>query len=845
MIKIKYLVINITIFVFFLSSQDRAYAIEFNTDVLDTSDRENIDFSRFSQKGYVLPGSYPLQIQLNKQAITPGSISIQFIERDKNGEQPEKESQTALPQPCLSAEIVEKMGLTEVALKKVTYWHQGECADFSALKGFELSTNMADSLLLLNMPQIWLEYSDQSWLPPSRWEEGIPALLLDYNINANSTKNKSETNRENVSYNGTTGANIGSWRLRADYQGNYSSNYRGNQGVGNENTFDWSRFYAYRSLPQLRAMLMLGENYLSSDIFSTWLYTGASLTSDDRMLPPKLRGYAPQVSGIADTNARVIISQQGRVLYDSTVPAGPFAIQDLDSSVRGRLDVEIIEQTGQKKTFTVDTAYVPYLTRPGQVRYKLFGGRSRVNNHELEGPAFLSGEASWGISNSWSLYGGGIEAGQYHAIALGLGRDMNLWGTLSADVTQSVASLPDHGNNQGKSWRFSYSKYFDEANTDITFAGYRFSEKGYLTMQQYLDNRYRDNSFGQEKEQYTITLNKNFESVQTSVNLQYSYQTFWDQGVSNYYSVNINRYFEIFGFKNVSLGMSASRTKYQNSNNNALFLRLSMPLGSGYINYSGSKNDDRYTQTVGYSSTVNGGLDSYNVNVGVNSGAEQNTQSQFSGYYTHSSPLVSVAGNMAYVEDSYISAGINLTGGATVTTKGAALHSGGINGGTRLLVDTDGIAGVPIDGSRVKTNHWGIGVVSDISSYQRNLTSVDLDKLPDNMEAKRTTVESVLTEGAVGYRKFEVLKGIRLFAVLRRSDNSYPPFSASVINSAGRELGMVSEDGLAWLSGITGGETLNVAWDNQQRCQVTIPNDIVEGKQLLLPCRDIITIPAE
>lgn len=69
------------------------------------------------------------------------------------------------------------------------------------------------------------------------------------------------------------------------------------------------------------------------------------------MLPPRLRGYAPQITGIAETNARVVVSQQGRVLYDSMVPAGPFSIQDLDSSVRGRLDVEVIEQNGRKKTF--------------------------------------------------------------------------------------------------------------------------------------------------------------------------------------------------------------------------------------------------------------------------------------------------------------------------------------------------------------------------------------------------------------------------------------------------------------------------------------------------------------
>ncbi|EPU3540968.1 fimbria/pilus outer membrane usher protein, partial [Escherichia coli] len=233
------------------------------------------------------------------------------------------------------------------------------------------------------------------------------------------------------SYNGTTGANFGAWRLRADYQGSLNRTTGSGQG-GTDSQFTWSRFYLYRAIPRWRAKLTLGEDFINSAVFSSWRYTGARLESDERMLPPKLRGYAPQISGIANTNARVVVSQQGRVLYDSTVPAGPFTIQDLDSSVRGRLDVEIIEQNGQKKTFQVNTAYVPYLTRPGQVRYKLVSGRSRGYEHTTEGPVFMAGEASWGISNKWSLYGGGIVAGDYNALAVGLGRDLNEFGTVSA-----------------------------------------------------------------------------------------------------------------------------------------------------------------------------------------------------------------------------------------------------------------------------------------------------------------------------------------------------------------------------------------------------------------------------
>ncbi len=47
-----------------------------------------------------------------------------------------------------------------------------------------------------------------------------------------------------------------------------------------------------------KAKLTVGEDYLSSDIFDTFRFSGVSLNSDLSMLPPSLRGYAPEVTGI-------------------------------------------------------------------------------------------------------------------------------------------------------------------------------------------------------------------------------------------------------------------------------------------------------------------------------------------------------------------------------------------------------------------------------------------------------------------------------------------------------------------------------------------------------------------
>lgn len=52
-------------------------AVEFNTDMLDTADKANIDFSRFSKANYILPGLYQLALRVNDQSV--GNIPLTFI----------------------------------------------------------------------------------------------------------------------------------------------------------------------------------------------------------------------------------------------------------------------------------------------------------------------------------------------------------------------------------------------------------------------------------------------------------------------------------------------------------------------------------------------------------------------------------------------------------------------------------------------------------------------------------------------------------------------------------------------------------------------------------------------
>lgn len=146
--------------------------------------------------------------------------------------------------------------------------------------------------------------------PTLHMEEGVAGVLMDYNLFASSYRPQDGSSSTNLNAYGTAGINTGAWRLRSDYQLNQTDSDDNHEQSG-----EISRTYLFRPLPQLGSKLTLGETDFSSNIFDGFSYTGAALASDDRMLPWELRGYAPQISGIAQTNATVTISQSGRVIY--------------------------------------------------------------------------------------------------------------------------------------------------------------------------------------------------------------------------------------------------------------------------------------------------------------------------------------------------------------------------------------------------------------------------------------------------------------------------------------------------------------------------------------------------
>lgn len=822
--KTKLSALAICIFACCHTSAISAEDIEFNTDVLDVKDKQNIDLGQFSKTGYIMPGTYTFKIKINQNEMDEQDINVYASDADKSDSR-----------ACFTPEMVKKFGFKADYEKAFTLWHQNQCVDITALRGIEVHPDLGESQLSISVPQAYMEYVSDDWVPASMWDDGVPGVLADYNVNAQTRQNDGEGDQNTISGNGTLGINLGPWRARADWQGNYDSR-ADDQNLSGQKKWALSRMYLYRALTGIKARLTLGEDYLNSDLIDSFRFAGASVVSDDNMLPPNLRGYAPQVTGVAKTNAKVVISQQGRVIYQTQVAAGPFAIQDLSTAVSGDLDVRVEEQNGVVQTYRVTTANVPYLTRPGSVRFKFFAGKPTSYDHTANGETFGASEFSWGISNGWSLFGGAITSGKYISLTAGIGRDLLALGAVAFDVTRSDAKLDDE-HRHGQSYRVSYSKNFDETGSQVTFAGYRFSEKSFMSFNDYLQYRGSDDDYMQSKEMYTVTFSQHFARLGISAYLNYSHQTYWNNPAEDRYSLSLSRYFDVGKWKNLNGSLTAYRNKFDGENDDGMYLSLSVPWGdTGTLSYNAAMDSSASSHNVAWYDRLASG-DSYRMSAG---GSDDG--GSLSGYYDHLGEQAELTGNLDYQHGQYRSAGVTVRGGMTATAQGAALHRANVMGGSRVLVDTGDAAGIPVQGynGSTRTNRFGKAVIAEVSDYSKNSLSIDINSLPDDAEATSSVVQATLTEGAIGYRKFNVVSGQKAMAILRLADGSFPPFGATVRNALSQEVGIVNDEGETWLSGLKPGVKMNVSWDGRVQCAFRVPENVMEPNRngtLLLPCR--------
>lgn len=799
---------------FYLSFTQTAAAennndVEFNSAFL----RSAVDVSAFSQGNPVAVGSHTVDLYLNER--WKGRTEVQF-ENVKPGD--------SVAQPCFTAKTLALLGIDTAHLSPegLAQLNSSEsCVRIASLAtGLSANYDVASQQLQVQAPQIYLLRNARGYVSPALWDNGIPAATLQYDYNAwhSEMSNSSSLSTQYLGLRG--GMNWDVWRLR--YRGTF--NWNKGQGWHYDNT----NTYLERAIVPLRSKLVMGESTTDGQVFDSVGFRGVMMTSDDRMYEDSQRGYAPVVNGIANTNALVRVSQRGVRIYETTVPPGPFVINDLyPTGTGGDLLVTIKEADGSEHSFTVTYASIAELLRPGTTRYTLMGGRYH-NSTVSEKPQIAMGTLRHGFSNLITGYTGVLGGEDYQSVAGGIALNTPI-GAVSSDITHARTTLRNDMKREGQSIRFAFAKILPVVNTNVTLASYRYSSSGYYDIDDAMLLRsgqwgYTDNYTNSinRKNRIQVSASQTISDTLGSFNLSASMQDYWNRdGSDTEYQVGYTN-----AFKHFNLNVNASRTRdlVNGQWDNKIAIGISLPLGDSaqamYLNSTYVQERDH--QGVQNSVAGSAGADrqySYSAFTNVDRYKDNGTKTTGGVRGDWTSPWTSMGGSFS-AGNGYQQYGMNLSGGAIAYRNGVVLTP--IMGDTMAIVEADNASGAKVtNNSSLSLDNSGKAAVPYLTPYRLNTIELDPKGLSNDVSLEVTSQNSVPTSGAVVLLKYKTDIGHSvLFNVSHAGEEL--PFGAPLLDESNNTVGYIAQGGQSFARVKNERGVLRVQWGNGNPQQCTI-----------------------
>lgn len=672
-------------------------------------------------------------------------------------------------------------------------------------------------VLQLRIPQQFRNTRLSGETNPANWDDGIPAIWSSYYVSGSHQQTDADSSRANWA-SLDSGVNIGPWRFRN------TSNWGSDSGWQSINTT------LERDVKRLRSQFRAGQTSTNGELFDSVQMTGVTLETDTAMSPSGLQGFAPVVRGIANSDAKVTVKQNGYTIYQTNVSAGPFELRDLSQVTAGAdLEVTVEEADGTQRSFIQASSSVPIMQREGALKYSVSAGKYRDVNHGEE-PAFGQATLIYGLPFGTTVYGGMLGASMYRAGLIGVGADLHRLGSFSLDLTQAQTAFADtRGKATGQSWRAQYAKDFPATDTTLTLASYRYSTSGFYTFQEALDQR-NGGYDGNDMYSYRNAYNRRSRlqlNVSQSLNGWGSvYANAWQQ---NYWGMSGRE-------RSVSLGYSSSwhganwsvnysLTKTPSTRDDRQFsLALNIPLSRflpeawATYNLTSSK-----TGTATHQVGINGSLLEDN-NLTYN--LQQN--------YTRDN-----VGNGAYLSSRYRASMGDFSTSYSYqknskqwgySAQGSVVgHSHGVTLG-RSVQDAFAVVHIT-DGDNVKvesaqgiyTDAWGNAIVPTLTPYRRNTVTVNTHGR-DDIDIQDAAVDTIPTRGAVVAADFSARAGKRALLTLTHH-HGVVPFGA-VLSMEGMTA-IVGEGGEVYVTGLKGTQAFTVQWGDtpEARCagRVSVP----------------------
>ncbi|AYW53162.1 fimbria/pilus outer membrane usher protein [Raoultella ornithinolytica] len=788
-------------------------------------DTSNIpDLSVYQSVNAQAPGDYRVDVVFNGRYLE--TKNVKFITDTRSNKLDKKLNLI----PCFTLDVLSQYGVRVKSFPELKESEQG-CSNFDIIPDSKTIFDFAAQRLDISVPQAAISTVANDYIPPEKFDDGINAMFVNYQFNGSQDY---KSDNEYYSLNLESGINIGPWRVR-----NLSM---WNKSKGESDHFDSAYLYLQRSLRSISSNLIIGESSSLSGIFDSVPFSGVQLATDTSMLPESMRGYAPVIRGIAKTNARVVIKQNGYQVYQTYVAPGAFEITDMyPSGGSGDLYVTVEESDGSRQNFIVPFAVLPVMLREKQFEYEITSGKYRPYVGTIDDTPFTQATAKYGLTSSATIFGGVQASAKYQALSSGIGYNLASLGALSADVTQAWSKKRYDDKTSGQSWRLRYGKNIIETGTNFTIAGYRYSTKGFNTLSEVLNTYAHDGYYysGRSLRNRTnFTLNQSLGRAHGSVSISALVEDYWDNKRTNKsLSLGYNG-----GWRGINyyLGYSYSRYTWgiyssgrESRNDQRVALTISIPLSNWlpntYASYqiteSSPGSTDQYV-SVGGIALEDNNLD-WNIQQGYSN--REYYSGDIRGAYNGSRG--SVSAGYSYDNNSRrFDYGAN---GSLIA------HADGITLGQNIsnaavLIKAPGLDNVRLSSdSTIVTDGRGYAIVPYITPYRSTDITLDSTSFGEEMELMQTTQRVVPTRGAIVRTNYAGNIGLRAFIHLKTPSGREVPFGAMVTLSgaAKSQASIVSDAGMVYMTGLQPTGVLTVSWGKKAGQQCTAIYTLSAGQK--------------
>lgn len=805
----KFFLLSLCLHISYSYSQDYFNPLFLGSDV-DSIE----DLSYLSAGNNITPGNYFLSLNIGESFIK--NVNVRF-----------KEDKQKKVSACFTKDIIDTIPFNKDTLNKLSVLpNDNECVNINEyINDFSYDIDLSKLKLTLLIPQIYLESLRSTLANESDWDDGITALMTNYNINGSYTKNKKMDTYSSTFFSIVNRLNIGSWRLN-------SSTYYNQSKTGNRSSHEWNSnsIFATTNINAIKSTLTLGQSVLGSMLFDSNNFIGMSLATSNEMLPESDKGYSPTIKGIAETRSKITIKQNNNILYQEYINPGPYNIENLNSvGTSGDYEVELTSDQGVVTKYTVPYSSLPNLLRHKRYNYSMAVGQLDISQQDKS--KFIQGSFGYGLPLDTTIYTGYQIARNYVAFGLGLGKDIGNIGALSLDSIQARAKIREK-NYIGNSFRILYAKSFSDTGTNLQLTGYRYSTSNYYTFSeanyQNSVNSSTDDYFGygihgQKKNSFQINISQSLADY-GQLYLWGNVNSYWGTKTkSKNIQIGWNKSFtELNG---IMLTASYNKNKYKNMNDDMFYLSLSMPLSKGvdrnrmYLTNSVSYNNSGYSNSTSiYGTTLDDKLN-YNIYQTVSNNTQD--RSNFSANYKANAANIS-AGTTITRDSKELDYG--LTGSLLVHQDGIVFSREAND--TAILVEAKGATGAQLDraGENITVNRYGYALIPYATAYHYNDVTLSPDSFGSGYDIDGKILKVAPTRGAISKVIFDVRKGYS-FLVSLKYKNKPIKFGTLVVNEKENTTSIVNDDSTVYLTGVRAGAHYRVKIDKDNNCTFTINYD--------------------